>query len=707
MAQGKDVSEYFPHVIKQTARKEFVTRKLTYTYLARYAETDPDVGLLAVNSIQSFLANSNAAIRATALRAMSSIRIPAIAGIIVLSIKECRRDMSSFVRRAAVQALGKCYDLDPSTGTQLLEHLEAFLHDKDPMVLGSALTVVYRYFPDRLDLLHTVFRRAGRCIKDFDEYSQVAALDLFTRYSRVYIRRPVRMKKGDASFYDSEKERAEETDATKPADVKYDADLRLLLEACHPLLYSRNSNVVLAASRALFYLGTRETVIEYGVPGALVRLMRGDHAIEYIALTNIREVCRAVPDPFVKYLTHFFVFPRDPHHVARLKLDVLVALCTDATFGGIFSELKYYASTRKDLLDDCMRAISQCALVVSEDGKHRILKWLLRQIRTRAGDVAGESLTAVRYLIQQHPEGHVHTIRILAHALDRDLSPKAKAAIIWIIGEYVPLAPTIGPDVLRKSIASFSTEDESVRYQLLVLAAKLQAYYGNKDEDEDAEVAQRVSKLYDHVVHLARYDTSYDTRDRCRMFASLLGSSLSKEIGTLILQAPKPLPGSDAKKTAGPTLLLGSSSLVLGYALGKFGNLPDWTDPSDLVDPSIRTEDTPVPTTTEVSRSLSSLTSLSHKDIKRTQPSVNGQTQAPRPLTTQTLDEFFADTPAAAEVEEFSSSDDYEEEDEEDDDEDEDEDDDDDEEEDDSEAESDSSLENEQAALIKQTEESE
>jgi hypothetical protein len=334
-----------------------------------------------------------------------------------------------------------------------------------------------------------------------------------------------------------------------------------------------------------------------------------------------------------------------------------------------------------DLIDACMQAISQCALVVSDENKQRVLKWLLRQIRKGNNDVSGESLTAIRHLIQQNPRGHISTIRVLAQCLEKEMNSRAKAAVIWIVGEYVPLAPTIGPDVLRRCVPSFAEEPEIVRYQLLVLAAKLQAYYSSK-EDED-EATRRVSKLYDHVIHLSRYDTSYDTRDRCRMFSSLLASSLSKEIGTLILQAPKPMPAFKDGATLDRSLLLGTSSLLFGYPLGKYSDLPVWTKSEHLIDSSVRNEQL-VTKATGIEPSLSSLRSISHKDTQMTpSPSVNGQ----RTAKAQTLDEFFADVEpvvgGTADVEAYTtSSDEYEEDDDEEDDEEEDGEDEDDEKED-------------------------
>jgi AP-3 complex subunit beta len=48
-------------------------------------------------------------IRASALRVLSSIRVPIIVTIMLLAIKEAVNDMSPFVRKTAANAIAKLY----------------------------------------------------------------------------------------------------------------------------------------------------------------------------------------------------------------------------------------------------------------------------------------------------------------------------------------------------------------------------------------------------------------------------------------------------------------------------------------------------------------------------------------------------------------------------------------------------------------------
>jgi AP-3 complex subunit beta len=97
-------------VVKNVASQNLEIRKLVYIYLLRYAEHEPDLALLSINTFQKDLTDSNPLIRAMALRVLSGIKVPMIGSIVVLAIKKCAADMSPYVRKAAALAIPKCYE---------------------------------------------------------------------------------------------------------------------------------------------------------------------------------------------------------------------------------------------------------------------------------------------------------------------------------------------------------------------------------------------------------------------------------------------------------------------------------------------------------------------------------------------------------------------------------------------------------------------
>ena len=246
MSRGTDCSEFFADVVKNVASPTLEIKKLVYIYLLRYAESEPDLALLSINTIQKALSDQNQVVRAMAIRVMSGIRVPVISQIVALAIKKGVTDMSAYVRKCAALAIPKCYKLDPTTMPQLLGYLSALLGDKSHYVMGAAVMAFLEICPDRYDLIHPHYRSLVKMLIDMDEWGQLAMLRLLTGYARKSFplrrqEKQERQKKkatGTNGFYSDEEV---SDDTTGKPDL--DPDLGLLLRACPPLLQSRNSAV--------------------------------------------------------------------------------------------------------------------------------------------------------------------------------------------------------------------------------------------------------------------------------------------------------------------------------------------------------------------------------------------------------------------------------------------------------------------------------
>ncbi|KAK0451103.1 adaptin N terminal region-domain-containing protein [Armillaria borealis] len=88
MSKGRDVSEYFAHVVKNVTSQSLEIRKLVYIYLLRYSEREPDLTLLFINTFQKDLTDSDPLIRAMALRVLVGIKVPLVGNIFVLEESE-------------------------------------------------------------------------------------------------------------------------------------------------------------------------------------------------------------------------------------------------------------------------------------------------------------------------------------------------------------------------------------------------------------------------------------------------------------------------------------------------------------------------------------------------------------------------------------------------------------------------------------------
>lgn len=613
--QNKPAITYFSSVVKNVANPNLEVKKLVYVYLLHYAESDPDLALLSVNAIQKSLTDQNPQVRALALRTMSGMRVPVISQIVSLAIKRGAGDMSPLVRKAAALAIPKCYNLDPNTLPQLLDYISLLLGDKQYYVVGPAVQAFWEICPDRIDLIHPHYRSLVKKLVDMDEWSQLATLKLLLFYSRrCFPRKTQRVTKvNKKGFYDDE---PEETVETGEVVQVLDPDLDLFLKSCRPLLQSRSSAVVIAVTGCFLYLGTPDHLRE--AVGPLIGLMRGPSEVEEVALCNIVLVSLTAPQLFVPYTSHFLLRAGDPPGVWRLKIELLTLTFPHAALhlkSIILSELEHFShSSDMDLIRESVRAIGRCAQSDPQNA-HRCFKVLLNQISSFDNVLVSEVLTVMRHLIQQDPASHRKTVVRLARNLDRTTSAEARATIIWLVGEFAGLDPdnNIAPDVLRILAKGFADESETAKQQIVLLAAKVYLLYLQKEGETpsqdrkspegtaeespgfhdspstDAVAAQApvnldhpIPKLWNYIQLLARYDTSYDLRDRARLFKALLANSSSVQLAALLLLAPKPVPHSPSPSESRKGLMLGSTTLVLGkdvagvLGLPGYEDLPDW-----------------------------------------------------------------------------------------------------------------------------------
>jgi AP-3 complex subunit beta len=230
LSKGRDVSDFYPHVVKLVGVPSLEVRKLVYMYLVHYADHDAstrELSLLSINSFQRGLADHEQLIRALALRVLSSIRVPDILQIQILACRKCATDDSPYVRKCAANALAKLYGqcTDIHMSDSLLAIMQTLLEkDSSTMVLTSAIIAFNELCPDRLDLLHGAFRKICHLLTDMDEWGQVVVIDTMARYCRRFFKEPHAMKHGSAELIDKSRRIVRTTTSTPNNDTSWALD---------------------------------------------------------------------------------------------------------------------------------------------------------------------------------------------------------------------------------------------------------------------------------------------------------------------------------------------------------------------------------------------------------------------------------------------------------------------------------------------------
>ncbi|XP_015794283.1 AP-3 complex subunit beta-2 [Tetranychus urticae] len=689
--------ELFPHVVKNVVTKNAELKKLVYLYLTRYAEQEQDLALLSISSFQRSLKDPNPLIRASALRVLSSIRVPMISPIMLIAIKDCSNDMSAYVRKTAAHAISKLFHLDPDLKDEIISVIARLLQDKTSLVLGSAVAAFEDICPDRFDLIHSNYRKFVSLMPDFDEWGQVILINMLIRYGRTQFLNPNR----------------EEAEEVKDSDdisglISLDPDHRLLLRNAKPLLQSRNSAVVMAVVQLYLALAP-DSEVNTLIVKPLIRLLHSHPEIQIIVLSNIvtltgpckpeNGTSRSMKPLFEPYLKSFFIKSRDSTQIKILKLSILTNLSSSSNIPLILREFQAYIHNYQadmEFVSATIQAIGRCASRIKEVAPV-CLNGLISLLSNRNEAIVAQSIIVIRtQIIRKEKEkekekevGKESTeevkeedddedelensidsitkadsivtmiIKQVIRLIDKIETPHARATILWILAEFCDKndkSLEVSPDVMRIIAKTFCNESNLVKLQAMNLASKLYLMVIASDcEVFNEKEKTRIKALVNYVFNLAKYDVNYDVRDKGRFLKGLINACETEEGKKLtkrILMSPKVSLQSDQTESFveySSKFRIGTLSHFLDKKVSGYEELPDF--PTEQPDTSVR-----------------------HKPVSE---------EPPPPVLLKNENNFFTDSSYSDEDDEEDDDDDDDEDDDDDDDEEEDDDDDDEDDDDD------------------------
>ncbi|XP_026068350.1 AP-1 complex subunit beta-1 isoform X3 [Carassius auratus] len=520
MTVGKDVSALFPDVVNCMQTDNLELKKLVYLYLMNYAKSQPDMAIMAVNTFVKDCEDPNPLIRALAVRTMGCIRVDKITEYLCEPLRKCLKDEDPYVRKTAAVCVAKLHDINAQLVEDqgFLDTLKDLISDSNPMVVANAvaaLSEIAESHPNSnlLDLNPQTINKLLTALNECTEWGQIFILDCLANYM--------------------------------PRD---DRESQSICERVTPRLSHANSAVVLSAVKVLMkfmemlpkdldYYGT---LLKKLAP-PLVTLLSAEPELQYVALRNINLIVQKRPEILKHEMKVFFVKYNDPIYVKLEKLDIMIRLASQANIAQVLAELKEYATeVDVDFVRKAVRAIGRCAIKV-EQSAERCVSTLLDLIQTKVNYVVQEAIVVIKDIFRKYPNKYESVIATLCENLDSLDEPEARAAMIWIVGEYAERIDN-ADELLESFLEGFHDESTQVQLQLLTAIVKLFL----KKPTETQELVQQ-------VLSLATQDSDNpDLRDRGYIYWRLLSTDpvAAKEV----VLAEKPLI-SEETDLIEPTLL--------------------------------------------------------------------------------------------------------------------------------------------------------
>ncbi|KAI8456650.1 adaptin N terminal region-domain-containing protein [Phakopsora pachyrhizi] len=491
MTMGNDMSSLFTDVVKCMSIPSLDIKKMVYLYLINYSRSKPD---LAAYAMEGFLADSsdrNPLIRALAIRTMSYITVPAAHRALVDPLHHALKDLDPYVRKTAAICVVKLFTHDRKLVEKegFVKSLRDLLADSNPTVIANAVAALTEISEKnesiQLRLNLTVANKLVAALGECSEWGQTYIIESLMYY--------VPEESGDAE---------------------------ILAERLAIRLQHSNSAVVLTTIKVIIYLMnymSDNDVIEAmckRMSASLVTLISSGYEVQYIALRNILLIIQRRPLVLQDQVKVFFCKYNDPIYVKLAKLEIIYRLASDRNFEQVLTELAEYATeVDVDFVRKAVRSIGRLAIKISY-ASDRCITVLLELVATKINYVVQEAIVVIKDIFRKYPNQYEGIIGSLCQNLDALDTPEAKAAMIWIIGQYADRIEN-SDELLDDFMFNFF--DETVEVQLALLTATVKLFI--KRPTAGAELVPKILKWATEQVD------NPDLRDRGFIYWRLLSTN--------------------------------------------------------------------------------------------------------------------------------------------------------------------------------------
>ncbi|XP_042387028.1 beta-adaptin-like protein A [Zingiber officinale] len=511
MTVGIDVSAAFSEMVMCSATSDIVLKKMCYLYVGNYARCHPDLALLTINFLQKDCRDVDPMIRGLALRSLCSLRVPNLVEYLVSPLSSGLEDGSPYVRMVAVLGVLKLYHISATTCFDSdfpasLKNL--MLTDSDAQVVANCLFVLQEIWNleankseeanrERETLLskQTIYYLLNR-IKEFNEWAQCLILELISKYI--------------------------------PSDSNDIFDIMNLLE---DRLQHANGAVVLATIKVFLHLTMSMTDVHQQVyerlKAPLLTLVgSGSSEQSYAVLSHLHLLVMRAPMLFSSDYKHFYCQFSDPSYIKKLKLEMLTAIANESNTYEIVTELCEYAgNVDVPIARESIRAVGKIAL--QQYDVNAIVDRLLQFLEMEKDYVTAETLVLVKDLLRKYPQWSHDCIAVVGNISSKNVQePKAKAALIWMLGEYSKDMPD-APYILENLIENWDDEN-AAEVRLHLLTAAMKCFLKRPPETQKALGAALAAGVA---------DSHQDVHDRALLYYRLLQYDVS--VAERVVNPPK------------------------------------------------------------------------------------------------------------------------------------------------------------------------
>lgn len=424
-------------------------RRLCSHYIINYAALDVEELVTALIFYERFADDHNPALRALAIKTVTSINVKEFVQLGFVLVKRLLSDSNARVRTTAAFSVARLFQYDQEKTSQhgLIDDLNELLYDETQSVVANALaalnsiTELANTLNLAIDKNHSLM--LIRSLGSANEWRQVYFLNALTSF------------------------------VPQTSDEALD-----LIEATLPSLLHENSAVVLNATKVIVYLSNYARNPELALPNlakrlgsSLVSLLIKPAEIQFVVLRNVILLLlskRYLLDVDVEL---FFWKFDDPIYVKDTKLEIIYLLANEQNASVVFRELEEYATeVDVNMARKAIRAFGNLAVKL-EITAEQCVDILMDLLSNGIPYIVQEAVVVLKNVLRRYPGRFDFVIEHIVRHYKLMEEPDAKTAINWIVGQFPEQIPN-AEQVLSYFIQTFSEEPLEVQYATITAVVK-------------------------------------------------------------------------------------------------------------------------------------------------------------------------------------------------------------------------------------------
>lgn len=497
MRSGENVGCLFSSMLRCVRTDDINLKRLTYLYLVTYSEQESEEAIMVVNTFIKDSEHLSPIVRALAVRTMSRIRLDTVAENMILPIKARLDDKDPFVRKTACLAVAKLYDTIPDSveNSGLLTKLKSCLNDSNPLVVSNTAAAIVEINSKRSDPIYSFNEDPSALVNAMTsctDFCQINLLDILSNYE-------------------------------PPSTV----EAANMIDRITPMLKHSNPAIVFSAFRCInifMDFDDREPSILLPtiLPPFISLVSTAEPQMQFCVLRVLTVLILKYPNILSRDSNVFFCKYNDPSYVKVEKLEILVNLCNKVNVSLIISELTEYSnSVDVSFVRKSISSIGKIAILIPE-AANKCVDVLVQLVGGHIDYTIEECVVVLTDLLRVYPGRFEGCIGIMCSKIEKIKSARAKAALLWVLGEYCSLVEDIDT-ILDQFLDSFSDEPVEVQHQLLTAMVKV--YIHKPDETKD-----QIQFLLDEGV---KDSVAPDVRNRAMFYWRLLSADQALAINAV------------------------------------------------------------------------------------------------------------------------------------------------------------------------------